>query len=54
MALFESEPFMGAFGDDLIQVSEGLALKDAIGVGHSMGGHCVTHAAGHHAEFSSI
>jgi pimeloyl-ACP methyl ester carboxylesterase len=47
-----SEPFTWAqFGDDLIRVSQALGLKDAIGVGHSMGGHCVTHAAGHHAEF---
>jgi len=47
-----SKPFTWAqFGDDLIRVSQALGLKDAIGVGHSMGGHCVTHAAGHHAEF---
>ena len=47
-----TEPFTWEqFGDDLIRVSQALQLKDAIGVGHSMGGHCVTHAAGHHAEF---
>ena len=35
-----SEPFTWAqFGDDLIRVSQALELKDAIGVGHSMGGH---------------
>ena len=47
-----SEPFTWKqFGDDLLRVCEHLQLRNAIGVGHSMGGHCVTHVAGHSAEF---
>ncbi|MBT3608744.1 MAG: alpha/beta hydrolase [Gammaproteobacteria bacterium] len=38
------------FGSDLLHVCEMLGLKDAIGVGHSMGGHCVVHACGHQAK----
>ncbi len=34
-----------SFGRDLEELVEALDLQDAIGVGHSMGGHCVTHAA---------
>jgi pimeloyl-ACP methyl ester carboxylesterase len=30
------------FGDDLLEVARQLDLADAVGVGHSMGGHCVT------------
>lgn len=30
------------FGDDLLEVAQQLHLADAIGVGHSMGGHCIT------------
>lgn len=33
------------FGRDLEELVEALALDGAIGVGHSMGGHCVTQAA---------
>ena len=39
------------FGDDLLRVCEHLKLKDAIGVGHSMGGHCITYVTGHNAAF---
>ncbi len=35
------------FGRDLDELVDGLGLRDAIGVGHSMGGHCVTQVAGH-------
>ena len=46
------EPFTWAqFGDDLGLVCEALKLTDAIGVGHSMGGHCVTHVAGHNSRY---
>ncbi len=38
------------FGDDLLAICEALSIHDAIAVGHSMGGHCVTHAAGHRPE----
>ncbi len=34
-----------AFGDDLAAVAESLGLRDAIGIGHSMGGHAVANAA---------
>lgn len=34
-----------SFGRDLEELVDGLGLEGAIGVGHSMGGHCVTHAA---------
>lgn len=34
-----------SFGRDLEELVAALALDGAIGVGHSMGGHCVTHAA---------
>jgi lipase len=33
------------FGQDLQKLVEGLDLRGAIGVGHSMGGHCVTQVA---------
>jgi lipase len=33
------------FGRDLQEFTEALQLRDAIGVGHSMGGHCVTQVA---------
>jgi len=33
------------FGRDLEALVRGLGLRDAIGVGHSMGGHCVTQVA---------
>ena len=47
-----SQPFTWEqYGHDLLRVCEHLKLKDAIGVGHSMGGHCITHAAGHNAAF---
>lgn len=47
-----TEPFTWEqYGDDLIRVCKALDLRNAIGVGHSMGGHCVTHAVGHHADF---
>ena len=47
-----SQPFTWEqFGDDLLRVCERLKLKDAIGVGHSMGGHCITHVTGHNAAF---
>ena len=39
------------FGDDLLQVCAELDLTDAIAVGHSMGGHCLTHTAGHNEGF---
>ncbi len=34
-----------SFGADLAAFTEHLGLRDAIGVGHSMGGHCVTQVA---------
>lgn len=33
------------FGQDLSELVEHLAISDAVGVGHSMGGHCVTQVA---------
>ncbi|MBK87581.1 MAG: alpha/beta hydrolase [Gammaproteobacteria bacterium] len=39
------------FGDDLLHVCDALQLSNAIGVGHSMGGHCVTHSCGHNESF---
>lgn len=33
------------FGRDLEELVEGLGIQEAIGVGHSMGGHCVTQVA---------
>ena len=39
------------FGDDLLQLCSALQISDAIGVGHSMGGHCVTHTCGHNENF---
>ena len=41
------------FADDLLPVIEHFALRGAIGVGHSMGGHCVTNLAADHAEIFS-
>ncbi len=39
-------PYLWAeFGRDLAELSAGLGLEGAIGVGHSMGGHCVTQVA---------
>ncbi|MBX3706190.1 MAG: alpha/beta hydrolase [Pseudomonadales bacterium] len=35
-----------SFGADLESFVAALGIRDAIGVGHSMGGHCVTHVAG--------
>ncbi len=47
-----TEPFTWAqYGEDLNRVCEALNLSDAIAVGHSMGGHCVTHVAGLNAQF---
>lgn len=41
------EPYVwDTFGGDLLELVEALDLQDAIGVGHSMGGHCVTQVAG--------
>lgn len=34
-----------SFGGDLEALVRGLGIRDAIGVGHSMGGHCVTQVA---------
>lgn len=40
------EPYVwAAFGQDLEELVAELGLRDAIGVGHSMGGHCVTQVA---------
>ena len=36
----------GRHAHDLIEVLDALDVRDAIGVGHSMGGHCVAHACG--------
>lgn len=33
------------FGQDVLEFVQGLGISDAIGVGHSMGGHCVVQAA---------
>lgn len=47
-----AEPFTWEqYGEDLSRVCEALKLADAIGVGHSMGGHCVTHVAGHNSRY---
>lgn len=35
------------FGEDLSQFVDALDLHQVVGVGHSMGGHCVTQAAAH-------
>lgn len=35
------------FGQDVIDLVEKLDLKDIVAVGHSMGGHSITYAAGH-------
>jgi len=41
------EPYVwDSFGGDLREFVEYLDLQDAVGVGHSMGGHCVTQVAG--------
>ena len=34
-----------SFGEDLARLADGLDLKDAVGIGHSMGGHTVVAAA---------
>ena len=34
-------------GQDILSLAEHLGLQNILGVGHSMGGHCITHAAGH-------
>ncbi|HEX7037156.1 MAG TPA: alpha/beta hydrolase [Pseudomonadales bacterium] len=39
-----------SFGRDLEELVEVLALRGAIGVGHSMGGHCVTQVAARQPE----
>lgn len=40
-------PYVWAtFGQDLQEFVEALGLREAVGVGHSMGGHCVTQVAG--------
>lgn len=38
------------FGDDLKQFVKELDLSNAVGVGHSMGGHCLTQACATHPE----
>ena len=38
------------FGEDVRAVAEQLGMKDALGVGHSKGGHAVTFAAAHRPE----
>lgn len=43
------------FGTDLAELLEHLDIRDAVGVGHSMGGHCVTQvAATHPGMFSRL
>lgn len=39
------------FGDDIRQLCAALQLADAIAVGHSMGGHCLTHTCGHDSQY---
>jgi pimeloyl-ACP methyl ester carboxylesterase len=39
-----------AFAGDISELIEHLGLVDAIGVGHSMGGHCLTQVAASHAD----
>jgi pimeloyl-ACP methyl ester carboxylesterase len=42
----KQEPYVWeTFGHDLEELVDELAIEDAIGVGHSMGGHCVTRVA---------
>jgi len=40
----------GRRGEDLMGVLEHFDIRDAIGVGHSMGGHCMAHACARHPE----
>ena len=42
---FEVVLFTPQFGSDLSEVTSQLGIKKAIGVGHSMGGYCVTEVA---------
>lgn len=39
-----------SFGRDLSAFAQALGIVDAVGVGHSMGGHCVTQLAGNHPD----
>ncbi|NKC01409.1 MAG: alpha/beta fold hydrolase [Pseudomonadales bacterium] len=41
----------GRFAHDLVGVLDELQVRDAIGVGHSMGGHCMAHACALRPEF---
>lgn len=38
------------YGEDVTDLAVQLDLRDAVGVGHSMGGHSVTYAAGRHPD----
>jgi len=43
------------FGEDVTELVEAMDLSDLVGVGHSMGGHSVTHAAADHPDrFTSL
>jgi len=43
------EPYVwNSFAADISELVEHLSLGDAIGVGHSMGGHCLVHVAASH------
>ncbi|MCR9279840.1 MAG: alpha/beta hydrolase [Pseudomonadaceae bacterium] len=42
------------FGNDLIEFIDALELDSAIGIGHSMGGHSLTHAAARRGVFNSL
>ncbi len=44
-SLFTGTPRWADFGRDLATVTRALGVRDAVGVGHSMGGHATTQAA---------
>ncbi len=44
-------PYVWAsFAADISELVESLQLRDAVGVGHSMGGHCLVHVAATHPD----